>query len=82
MKSIEGRSLKSNFSNHPSTEVSHSAQSLNFTNSPQSPNSADFFSCKDNFYSFISSKYLLIQRFSHPTFFSSCETREIDIRGE
>ena len=46
------------FYNDHSTKITHRVQSLSLTNNPQSPISAVFFLCKDNFYSFISPKYL------------------------
>ena len=58
MDSFKERPLKKSFYNHHSTKISHTSQSLNFTNNPQSPNTAVLFLCKDNFYSFISPNYL------------------------
>ena len=58
MESFEERPFKKSFYNHHSTKISKTAQSLNFTNNPQSQNSAVLFLCKDNFYSFLSPKYL------------------------
>ena len=66
-----GETLKITFLHKHSTKISHRGQSPNFTNSPQFPNSAVFFLCKDNFYSFISPKYRCISKiFTHNTVFT------------
>ena len=58
MESFEERPFEKSFHNRHSTKISNTAQSLSFTNNPQSPNSAVLFLCKDSFYSFISPKSL------------------------
>ena len=57
MESFEERPLRKSFHNIHSTKIIDREQSLNFTNNPQSLNSAVLFPCKDNFNSFISPKY-------------------------
>ena len=42
IESFEERPLKNHFYNDHSTKITHTAQSLNFTNKSQSPNSAVF----------------------------------------
>ena len=58
MESFEGGSLGKSFYNIHSTKIIDKEQSLNFTSNPQSLNPAVLSPCKDNFYSFISPKYL------------------------
>ena len=58
MGSFEERPLRKPFHIFHSTKIIDREQSLNFTRNPQSLNSAVVYPCKDNFYSFISPKYL------------------------
>ena len=61
---IRRETLKRSLYNHHSTKICHTAHSLNFANNPQCPNSAVVFIGKDDFYSFISPKYLCKSKIS------------------